>query len=64
MDFSTRKTRLMKELWQLSEESREIGMVDDAVMLEAAGNVVENTFCSGEVEDLLLSAVADAVEER
>lgn len=64
MDFSNRKTQLMRELWKLSEEVREAGDADEAAMIEAAGNVVENTFCVGDPADLALSAIADAMEDR
>jgi hypothetical protein len=61
MEFDSRKVRLMKELWKLSEEVLDAGNRHDATMLEAAGNIVENSFCVGDPTDLALSAIADAL---
>lgn len=60
--MESRKLWLMKELWKLSEECRESGNESDAVMLEAAGNMVENTFCVGKPADLILDAAVAALE--
>lgn len=60
--FEARKIWLMKELWKLSEAAQEAGNSSDALLLEAAGNVVENSFCIGEPADLALSAISDAME--
>jgi len=63
MDFKARKIRIMKELWELSEEAERIGEKGDAILLCAAGNIVEDTFCSGEPADLMLSSITNATEE-
>ena len=56
-DFTAKKIFLMKSLWALSEAAKNDGMDNQAKMLEVAGNLVENSFCIGKVDDLILNAI-------
>lgn len=57
--FTAKKCHLMRELWKLAKQAETQGDKREAKMLTIAGNVVENTFCIGEIDDLLLYAIED-----
>jgi len=55
--FNASKARIMQSLWRLAEKAEQAGMKDQARMLEVAGNIVENSFCSGNIEELIWDAL-------
>jgi hypothetical protein len=54
----------MKALWELSEEMERAGNERDKDMLEVAGNIVEDTFCTGNGKELCLSSMNDVFENK
>jgi hypothetical protein len=56
---------LMKALWEMAEklaQSEDETDKRNAKMLEVAGNIVENTHCLGDGEELIFKAIYDEYE--
>lgn len=60
MSDKERALKLMRDCWELSEQTG-----DDKLkrLAEAAGNCLENSFCSGEPFELALAAITYEQED-
>lgn len=55
--------QMMRELWNKSEEAERSGDIRTARLLEIAGNLVEATFTTGDLEEAVANAIRDALPD-
>lgn len=61
--YKMQRTKLMRELWNKSEEAEKLGDVRATKLLEIAGNLVEATFTTDSLEEVVAKAIRDGVNE-